>query len=350
MNSVRALVIDATDPPLGGTERVLATLAPDAVLRGLGLVALAHPRARLSAEVTDPQAGEALRREAARLGAQLGIIESNGLVGAHRHSLRVRPSALAEAAWRERVGPAAHALTIAGAIECPRVLAAPPSASVEALVRAARPTARGWVALWGGAAGELVDRDTTIGALVALARPRLLLVLPAGHALVRRARTSLGTWLRRAQSACASCGLCAPACPESIPAPDLLRALVAGGPVRSGGGARTNRLVAASACTACGACDLGLPSVHLACALDVRPRRAAAQLGRTRVRARDEAHGGASRSKPRARSPRPCALRTRAPARDQPLVEAADGSSWVRSTSSASAQSRARGRAPRPRA
>ncbi len=129
-------------------------------------------------------------------------------------------------------------LSIAGAVEAPRVVAVDLA----------------WVALWGGV---VVDRSETIGALVEACptAARLLLVLPAGHALLRRARLPLTASLRQLQSACASCGACAPACSSGVQVSTVLRVL---------GRSRSARLPlaaleTASACTGCGACDLACP-------------------------------------------------------------------------------------------
>ncbi len=264
-----AYVVDARDPPLGATERVLATVAARDVLRGLGIAALASPRAKLTVETDDEGAREALRREAERLGATIAIGQSR----AARGEVRLRPSALVEVAWRERAPSPAHVLTIAGAVELARVLLAKPTSTVGELVASAGPHTPAWVALWGGATGALVDRSASVAELVAEDRARLLLVLPAGHGLVRRARTPMASWLRRAQSACASCGMCAPACPEGVPAPDVLRALVHGGPALRGNGARSPKLTTATACTGCGACDLLCPQA-------LSPARIVGALGR----------------------------------------------------------------------
>jgi ferredoxin len=261
--SARALVIDAADPPLGAAERVTAIAAAEAVLRGLGERALDHPRARLWIEAAAEDAAAALGDAAQRLGAAVSVRTATP---AEPHTLRLRPTALAERVWRAR-GQERLAIAVAGAVGMPRVFVAAPETTVQDLVGRASPSTRAWVALWGGAAGQLVDRARSIGELDHHAA-RLLLVLPAGHALVRRARLPLSTWLRRAQSACAACAMCAPACPESIAVPELLRVLAAGTRARA-----TTRLLAAADCTACGACDLACPQA-------ISPARVVDDLGR----------------------------------------------------------------------
>ena len=264
MNAVRALVADAAcDPPLGAAERVVATVAAEAVLRGLGAAALAHPRARLYAESDDAAARAALLEAAAHLEATVIVRDRAPHVATE---LRLPATRLAEDTWRAAGSGGGVVVAVAGAVERAVVILAPRDATVAALAARAVPSARAWVALWGGGAAQVVAREARIGELVEDPRAaRRLLVLPARHALVRRARTPLAAWIRRARSACAGCGICAPACPASLPVPEMLRALA--------GGAGGTLAAAAVDCTACGACDLACPQA-------ISPARIVDALGR----------------------------------------------------------------------
>ena len=262
---ISALVVDAEDPPLSGTERAAAIEHAEVVLRGLGTAALAHPHAALHVSASGA-ALEALRTAAARLEAKVSFAAPIG-----EDVIRLRASALVEQAWRAR-GLFQQLVTVGGAVREPRVLAASPDTRLRTLVALAQPTTLGWVALFGG---EAMDRGDTLGDAISTRTlaPRLLLVLPARHSLVRRAKAAHTTWLRRAQSACAACAMCEPRCAENIPIAQLLRALSAGGVVRP-----TTKLVSsAAACTSCGACDLVCPS-------SLSPSRIVGDLGQ-RVRA-----------------------------------------------------------------
>src|SRR5581483_4481785 len=87
-------------------------------------------------------------------------------------------------------------VTVAGAVARPSVLAVRAEATVDELVAQA-----------GGATDD---------AWVALERGSLLLVLPAAHEQVRRARTPIADWLVRAASACEGCRQCSEACPPAL--------------------------------------------------------------------------------------------------------------------------------------
>lgn len=263
MTSPRAIVVDVRDATLGAAERVVAVSAGEDVLRGLGRAALAHPRATLFIESDDRGAAEGLAEAAARMSAQVTLRPPSNAV-----ALRLRPTRLVEDAWRAAGRADARVVAIAGAVERPRVLLVAPDTRVDALVAAARPTVRAWVAMWGGAGGALVDRDDRLDTLDDDAA-RLVLVLPSAHTLARRARTPISSWLRRSRSACASCAMCTPACPESLPVHEMLR-VVSAGPRRA---FRASRVAAAVDCTACGACDL-------ACPQQLSPARVVDQLGR----------------------------------------------------------------------
>lgn len=271
MSAPRALIVDAFDPPLGAAERVVSIAAAEAVLRGLGRAAMEYPRAALRVEASDDGARRALAVAADGLGANVEIAAASRPLAVE--ALRLRPSALAEASWAASGAPARCVVAVAGALGAPRVFAAPPELTIGELVAQAEPSTAAWVALWGGAHGPLVDRELTVGELVADGEAaRLLLVLPTGHSLARRARLPLSAWLRRAQSACAGCGICAPACPASIAVPELLRTLTMSARPRA-----SQRLAAAVDCTACGACDVACPQA-------ISPARIIDDLGR-RLRA-----------------------------------------------------------------
>jgi hypothetical protein len=229
--TLRALVVEAIDPPLGAAERIVAANAAEAVLRGLGKIAIDHPRAKLWLEGDAGLLGAAQRLKA--------NIEHRPVTAPATNALRLRPTTLAEHTW----GNGDRVFAVAGAVASPRVVVAPARVRIDQIVASAQPTSRAWVALWGGAPGALVERSVEVGALDPAA-PRLLLVLPTGHSLAKRARVPLSTWLRRAQTACASCAMCAPACPVSIPVPELLRI------VTNGRSRATTRLAAAVDCIA----------------------------------------------------------------------------------------------------
>ncbi len=262
---ITALVVDAEDPPLSGTERAAAIDHAQVVLRGLGTAALAHPHATLHL-LASGTALAVLRRAAAQLDAKVSFAAPIG-----EEVIRLRASALVEQGWRAR-GLPQQLVTVAGAVRQPRVFAASPHTTLRSLVALAQPTTLGWVALFGG---EAMERGDTLGHAISTRTlaPRLLLVLPARHALVRRAKAAHQTWLRRAQSACAACAMCEPRCAENIPIAQVLRALSAGGVVRPS----TKLVSSAAACTSCGACDLVCPS-------SLSPSRIVGDLGQ-RVRA-----------------------------------------------------------------
>ncbi len=141
-------------------------------------------------------------------------------------------------------------LTVAGAVGRPTVMAAQQDARVSELVaRAGGAEVDDWVAIGGGApAGRLPARD-------AFAREidGVLLILPAGHEVVRRLRTPVADWLMRAASACEGCRVCSDACPALAPH-EIVWTLASG---RDDGIAP----VAALACTGCGLCDAMCPAV-----------------------------------------------------------------------------------------
>ncbi len=263
MSARRAIVVDVQDAVLGAAERAVAITAADAVLRGLGHVALQHPRAPLFVECDDEAAKLALMAAAARVNANLAVRAPSSRV-----AWRLRPTVLAERSWQEDGRGQALVLAVAGAVATARVFVADPNASVAAVVARSVPKGRAWVALWGGASGSIVDRDARLCDLDQ-DRARLLLVVPSAHAVARKARTPITTWLQRARSACASCAMCTPACPVSLPVHELLRAASTAGP-RPPGAAR---VAAAADCTSCGACDTACPQA-------LSPARVVSELGR----------------------------------------------------------------------
>jgi ferredoxin len=263
MSDRRPIVVDVRDAVLGAAERVVAFVAADAVLRGLGHVALACPRAPLFVECDDEKATNALVEAATR--AQANVVAR---APSTRVALRLRPTALAERSWREDARGEGLVLAVAGAVETPRVIVAEPHARVADVVARATPKTRAWVALWGGAAGTLVDRDARLRELDEDAA-RLLLVVPTAHAVARKARTPMSAWLQRARSACASCAMCTPACPVSLPVHELLRTVSITAP-RAPSAAR---VAAAADCTSCGACDTACPQA-------LSPARVVGALGK----------------------------------------------------------------------
>lgn len=232
---IRSLIVDTYDAPLSSTEAALCASMPELVLRGLGAAALEHPHARLCVE--GPGA-DALHPAAVKLGAKLE--PSKG------EALRLRPSTLVES---QRGG---RAISIAGAVKGPRVAFVAGDATVASLVE---PAVLSWVPLWGG---REVDRADTIDSLIEThpQAARLLLILPARHAQVRRARATLPQLVAQVRSACASCGACAPTCPASVDLPAVLRSLTGTKQTRVG----AKKLATAASCTGCAACDLVCPS------------------------------------------------------------------------------------------
>jgi hypothetical protein len=65
----------ASDPPLGATERALATVRADDVLYGLGAVAVARKHRQLALAVSDLAARAALERAIAALGADVALVD-----------------------------------------------------------------------------------------------------------------------------------------------------------------------------------------------------------------------------------------------------------------------------------
>jgi len=250
--------------PLFEAERALLCAQPDRVVRGLGaaLLATGARRGLLAVRADFPDALAAARR--ATRGTTVEVVAlppyypldelvpvEVGLPGAR--CLDVRALADLDDAVRGRPrGP--RWLSIVGAVRRPRVAVVPLGTPIEDLIDSAEPT---WVALAGALRGPALDRDQVVDAEL----PGLL-VLPAGHALVRGRKTTLPVELARAKSACIDCRICTDACPHALAGAPLephlaLRILLH---PRSGPGPS----VAAGtlSCTGCGLCDVVCPA-HL---------------------------------------------------------------------------------------
>jgi ferredoxin len=247
----------AADPPLGATARALAVERADELIYGLGLFALAHDGKRaseLALMARHEDAEASLRAAVARAGAQVEVLRVPDAWPAAAPGdpvdAYVEAAALVHAAELARRSPDRVYLTVAGAVQAPTVLACEPDLPTEALVaQAGGALVDDWVPVAGGApAGSLVDRGApakTLGSLV--------LILPAGHEVVRRLRTPVADWLLRAASACEGCRICSDACPDGVAAHEVLWTLATG---RDDG----VELARAAACRGCGLCDVVCPS------------------------------------------------------------------------------------------
>ena len=257
----------ASDPPLGRTARALGTVRADDVVYGLGVVAVAGGHRTLALAAADGEARAALGAAIARLGADVALLaapEAWPAVTATAADAVVPAAALVALADEARGRPPRAYVTVAGAVRAPAVLACAPAATMAELVQlGGGASADDWVALAGGApAGRLVARETTWAEAGA---PSLVLVLPAGHAQARRARTRVGDWLWRAASACEGCRACTDACPAALEAHALVATLATG---RDGGTAPA----AMAACSGCGVCDAACPAALSPRALAVAVR------------------------------------------------------------------------------
>lgn len=205
----------ASDAPLSSTLRTLAVERADDVVYGLGALALERRTPdrddALALVVGDAEARRALERSIARCEARVRLVEARpGWPQVIPARAVVRADELVMAAERARGQFPRAYVTVAGAVKTPSLLAADPLALVERLVALCGGALDDdWVAIAGGApGGRLVERD-----LLARDVAPLLLVLPARHELVRRLRTPIGEWLKRATSACEGCRACTDACP-----------------------------------------------------------------------------------------------------------------------------------------
>jgi len=247
----------ASDPPLGATERALATARADDVVYGLGAAAVARGHQKLALAVADAEARTALARAIEAIGADVALVDVEAAWPAVAAGVKdeVLPAsvlvAIAEAA-RGPKRPAAVAVSVVGAVQTPAVVLAAATATMGELVaRVGGPIDDDWVAIAGGApAGWIVTREATLAEAGA---PSVVLVLPARHALVRRLRTTVGDWLWRAASACEGCRACGDACPSGLATHGLVATLASG---RDDGTAPA----AFAACTGCGVCDAACPA------------------------------------------------------------------------------------------
>jgi len=282
----RRLIGDcASDPPLGATQRALGAARADDVLYGLGATALARGDRTMALAVADATARAALAAAIERVGAQVELLDAPDAWPAidARADDEVLPASLLVAVRDEARGRAAATVSVVGAVHEPTVLTCATTATMAELVaRAGGALDDDWVPLAGGApAGRLVDRDATLADAGATAT---VLVLPARHEWIRRARTTVADWLWRAASACEGCRACSDACPAGLAAHALVATLATG---RDDGTAPA----AFAACSGCGVCDGACPASlsPRALATEVRDRLAAGGVtaGATSVRGGD---------------------------------------------------------------
>jgi ferredoxin len=242
----------ASDPPLGATARALAVQRADDVVYGLGLLALAHDGKRpseLALLARHDDAEASLRAAIERAGARVDLVRVPDAWPARLPATTLGAAALVHAADLAHGRADRTYLTVAGAVASPVVVAADPSESAERLVaRAGGALDADWVAVAGGApSGRLVNRDAPAAELGAL-----LLVLPARHEIVRRLRTPVDDWLKRAASACEGCRVCSDSCPDGVAAHEVIWTLST---MRDDGVG----LARAAACSGCGLCDVVCP-------------------------------------------------------------------------------------------
>ena len=261
----------ASDPPLGATARWLAIARSDEVVYGLGAIGLERRARRLKLAVRHEDAHAALAQAIARLSAKVELVRLPDAWPPMLGAPAVEVRELVAASDRARGRATRTWVTVAGAVERPRVLeVAPDLTATELVAQAGGAAIDDWVAVAGGApSGRLVERD-------AIVRESLLLILPAAHEVVRRLRTPLADWLLRAASACEGCRVCTDACPPSLACresgavlePHALLCTLASG--RDDG----IELGRSLACTGCGLCDAMCPSAlsPRALVVDVRDR------------------------------------------------------------------------------
>jgi ferredoxin len=255
----------ASDPPLAATARRLAVARADELVYGLGVIALERRHRTLGLAARHADAREALAAAITRLEAKVELIALPDAWPARIVAREVvRAEALVNAAERARGAFGRAYVTVAGAVRAPAVRAADPLATVEKLVAdAGGALDEDWVAVAGGApGGRLVERATPARELGSL-----VLILPAGHEVVRRLRMPVGDWLRRAASACEGCRICSGACPQPLSPHEIVWTLST---LRDDG----TDLTRALHCTGCGLCDAMCPAVlsPRALVVDVRDR------------------------------------------------------------------------------
>lgn len=259
----------ASDPPLGATGRALAVTRAADVVYGVGAIALERGVERMVLRTRHADAREALEREIARREARVEVRALADAWPPPDGEEVVRAGELVRAAERARGQEPRWYVTVAGAVRAPLVLGARAGTTAEELVAAADGAlADDWVAVAGGApAGRLAARDQPVG-------DELVLILPAGHEVVRRLRTPIADWLQRAASACEGCRACSDACPAPLEPHQIVWTLAT---LRDDG----VDLARALACSGCGLCDLVCPSVlsPRALAVAVRDRLRAAGVG-----------------------------------------------------------------------
>lgn len=220
----------ASDAPLEATARALATWRADDVVYGLGAMALARKHRALGLAVRDETARAALAQAIARVEARVELVPAADAwpaVAAGARDELIPADLLVQVADAARGRARVSYVTVAGAVQAPLVLACAPSTTMAELVaRAGGADDEDWVAIARGApAGTLVARDATLDAV---GSPSLVLILPAGHALVRRLRAPVAEWLWRATSACAGCRICSDGCPAALLPHALVATLAAG--------------------------------------------------------------------------------------------------------------------------
>jgi ferredoxin len=268
----------ASDPPLAATQRAVAAARAREVLYGLGAVALARGHRQMALAVADEAARAALMAAIAELGAEVALVDVADAwpaVTAGPKDEVLPATALAAVADEAHGLPAAATVSVVGAVVEPTVLRCAATETIAGLVaRTGGASDDDWVAIAGGApAGRAVARTATWAEAGA---PSVVLVLPARHELVRRARTTVGDWLWRAASACEGCRACSEACPARLEIAGLVATLATG---RDDGVAPA----AFAACSGCGVCDAACPAALSPRALadDVRQRLARGGLAGT---------------------------------------------------------------------
>ncbi len=260
-----SVVVDfASDPPLSRSLSTTAIEEAARIVEGAGAAMLASRARRSVIAVRDAAAHKAIASALKAAGAKtLTVTRAPDVwptVGLDRdldckyawildgeRLLDVEAAALG----RSR---AARRVTVAGHVAKPGVFALQQERTVEELVAAAGGAtveADAWVALDGGAyGGAIADREATV-------RSALLLVVPASHHLIARARLPIADHLRRAASACEGCRACTEACPVALDGialqPHGIVASLVVGTDRGTGSA------AAAACVGCGVCDAACP-------------------------------------------------------------------------------------------